>query len=576
MSIGMTSASNAFKQKGTSRKDGNVVEKGLVGYWPLRRDCRDYSGRANHGINHGLNLEKEQFDGREGYIEVPQSPSINLGLRDFSVSAWVYTEQNLEDVIGDVLCKYDASRRKGFNLSIKSSSGGYNSHGNDKHVYFGIDNGRASDWEDCGRPSATSNYVSNSLTVFDGHLYAGTTDGDKEEDWCHVYRYAGGTNWDDCGRVGKLRTRGVGPMVVHDGKLYAATWSYDWTRVETDRLDSCRVYQYQGGQDWKDCGQPGQCRRLFGMASFRGGLYVVGDDHKCYVNGDGNTWRVCGEFPNYAHPMAVHDRKLYVGVLNPAGVYSYDGTNWTPLGNPLGSEEHCDQIHALEVYRGKLYATTWPEGRVAAYENTGQWVDCGRLGDSTEINGLTVYNGKLYAGSIPRAEVYRYVGGKVWTLLKRFFAPEGWEPIPVKHDRSLPDSRKRIGEWTRVTSLTVYKEKLFASIGSCTSSILDAPADVRGRVFAMEAGKCISYDYDLGPGWKHLVALKNNNRLELYVNGKLQAGSSVFDPKDFDISNSAPLKIGYGEMDYFSGRIKEVRLYNRALSEKEVAGLSTQ
>ncbi|WP_410962135.1 hypothetical protein, partial [Salmonella sp. SAL4457] len=76
---------------------------------------------------------------------------------------------------------------------------------------------------------------------------------------------------------------------------------------------------------------------------------------------------------------------------------------------------------------------------------------------STEINGLTVYNGKLYAGSIPRAEVYRYEGEKEWTLLKRFFAPQGWEPIPVKHDTSLPERRKRVGEWTRVTSLTVYK-----------------------------------------------------------------------------------------------------------------------
>ena len=125
-----------------------------------------------------------------------------------------------------------------------------------------------------------------------------------------------------------------------------------------------------------------------------------------------------------------------------------------------------------------------------------------------------------------------------------------------------------------MTSLTVYKEKLFASIGSCTSSILDAPADVRGRVFAMEAGKCVSYDYDLGRGWTHLVAVKNSNRLELYVNGKLQARSSVFDAKGFDISNSVPLKIGYGEMDYFSGKIKEVRLYNRALAEKEIARLS--
>ena len=51
--------------------------------------------------------------------------------------------------------------------------------------------------------------------------------------------------------------------------------------------------------------------------------------------------------------------------------------------------------------------------------------------------------------------------------------------------------------------------------------------------------------------------MKNSNRLELYVNGKLQASSSVFDAKGFDISNSAPLKIGYGEMDYFSGKLRK-------------------
>ena len=552
-----------------------MAEDGLVGHWPLKYDCKDYSGQGNHGISHGWDPEKGEFDGRKGYVEIPHSSALNLGLGNFSVCAWVYTKQELEDVIGDVLGKYDASKRRGFTLSIKASSGGYNSHGNDKHVYFGIDNGKVTDWEDCGRPCASSNYVSNSLTVFDGHFYAGTTDANKEEDWCHVYRYAGGKDWGDCGRVGKLRTRGVGPMVVHDGKLYAATWSYDWTRVATDRLDYCHVYQYLGGQAWQDIGQPGQCRRLFGMATFRGGIYVVGDDHKCYVNKGDNAWRVCGEFPNLAHPMAVHDGKLYVGVLNPAGVYAYDGTAWSLLGNPLGAEEHCDQIHALEVYRGKLYATTWPEGKVAVYETGGKWIDCGRLGDSFEINGLTVYNGKLYAGSIPRAEVYRYEGSKEWTLLKRFFAPEGWEPVAVRGASSLPDSRKRITEWTRVTSLTVHGGKLFASIGSCTSSVLDAPADVRGGVFAMEAGKCVSYDYDLGSGWKHLAAVKNNNRLELYVNGKLQSASSVLEAKDYDISNTAPFRIGYGEMDYFSGKIKEVRLYNRILNEKEIARFST-
>jgi hypothetical protein len=35
-----------------------------------------------------------------------------------------------------------------------------------------------------------------------------------------------------------------------------------------------------------------------------------------------------------------------------------------------------------------------------------------------------------------------------------------------------------------------------------------------------------------------------------------------------------PLRIGFGEADYFSGRIREVRLYGRALPPKEIARLA--
>jgi hypothetical protein len=552
----------------------------LIGYWPLKGDCRDYSAYGHHGVNHGVDLTTGEFEGQD-HIVVAHSPALDPGAGSFSVSAWIHTVEKLEDVVGDVLGKFDASSRQGFTLIVKASSGGYNSQGTDKHVYFGIDNGRTSDWQDCGRPSPTSNYVSNSLTVFDNHLYAGTTDGATEQDWCHVYRFAGGERWEDCGRVGNLRTRGVGPMIVHDGHLYAATWSYDWRRVSTDNLDNCRVYRYQGGRVWEDCGQPGQCRRLFSLASFKGALYVIGDDNQCHVYQGGKSWKACGKFPDLVHPMAVHDGRLYAGAfgafveggLRRAAVYEYDGEAWRSLGNPLESTEPCDQIHALEVYRGNLYATTWPTGKVALYQPAGKWVDCGRLGDSTEINALTVYNGKLYAGSIPRAEVYRYEGGRQWTRLKRFFEPPGWEPIPVVHDRSQPDARKRTGEWTRVTSLTVFDGKLFASIGSCTSSLQDAPADVRGKVFAMRAGECASYDRDLGSGWKHLVAIRNLKRLELYLNGELKKVSSEFEPGQYDLANSEPLKIGGGELDSFSGRIREVRFYRRALEGGEVARL---
>src|SRR5262249_21177428 len=161
--------------------------------------------------------------------EVPASPSLDFGTDDFTAAVWVFTENDLSDVRGDVLSKFDPAPRRGFTLSLKASSGGYSSHGDDRHASFGIDNGVTGEWEACGRPSATSNYVSNSLTVYDGSLYAATTDAARPEDWCHVFRYAGVQAWEDCGRVGERRTHGVGPMIVHRGHLYAATWTYDWT-----------------------------------------------------------------------------------------------------------------------------------------------------------------------------------------------------------------------------------------------------------------------------------------------------------------------------------------------------------
>ena len=132
-------------------------------------------------------------------------------------------------------------------------------------------------------------------------------------------------------------------------------------------------------------------------------------------------------------------------------------------------------------------------------------------------------------------------------------------------------SRRRIE-----TSLTVYDGKLFASIGSCTGSILDAPCDVRGKVFCMEAGKNATCNRDLGAGWKHIVAVKEGGRLKLYINGELTVATPPFEPKEYDVSNDEPLQIGFGEMDYFSGKIREVRVYNRALTDEETGKLSEE
>jgi len=546
-------------------------ERTLIGHWPLLEDARDHSGNGHHGERRGEASAVGLFDGRSDYVEIPDSPSLNLSRGDFSVSAWIRADDAATDITGDVIGKWDSATRKGFTLCVKGSSGGYNSHGSERNVHFGIDDAELGEWEDCGRPNPTSNYVSNSLTVFDGSLYAATSDAATEADWCHVYRYAGGQDWEDCGRVGNLRTRGVGPLVVHDSQLYAATWSYDWVRVHKQELDCCRVYRYAGGQDWQDCGQPGECRRLFGIASFGGRLYVVGDDDRCWVYEGYRKWSPSRSFRSLVHPMTVHDGRMYAGEFGgredgrfrQAEVFSFDGKLWASAGHPMGPDDREDQIHALHVHEGKLHATTWPKGKVAVLQANGEWVNRGRLGRSTECNALNVFNGKLYAGTIPRAEVYRYEGATEWTRIGRFCPQEVVEAT----DQTESD------HWGRVTSLTAWSGRLFAGIGSYTSSIEDAPADLRGRVFAIRAGHCVSWDRDIGSRWRYLTAVRRDNRLELYLDGELSAHSEA-PSANYDLSNAAPLRIGFGPTDYFSGSIRDVRLWRAPLDHDEINRLA--
>jgi hypothetical protein len=556
----------------------SASDQGLIGYWQIKGDVRDRSGMGHDAVNHAVNLGQSKFDGVDSFLEVPNNPSLKLGSGEFSLSAWIYTEKDMDDVLGDVFDLYDPVKRRGITLTINSTGNGYSGQGNDRQICFGIDNGRNSEWEDCGRPSPTSRYISNSMLVFKGKLYAGISDGVPQDNWCHVFRYEGKQKWVDCGRVGDRRTTGIGPLLVHNGELYAVTRTYDWTRIDQG-YDPGRVYRYGGGTSWIDCGQPSQNRTLNTAASYKGKIYVGGGPETwgVYVWDEPNLWKTSSIFPKdgeqrcFPHPMSRYNGKLFTGW--PA-VYGFDGTAWTFAGlpGPLGNVPSL-QVHSFAVYKGELLAGTWPDASVARYLGGEKWESIGRVGeDGTEVNALTVYNGKLYGGSIPRAEVCRYDGEPRWTSLKRFHAPANWKPgLPGKANR------KQVNEWGRVTSLAIHNGKLFAGLGNCTSATVDTPldpGDVFGKVYSMEAGKCVSYDYDIGPGWKHITAVRARDHLELFLNGKLVAKSSSFNPADYDLATEQPLRIGYGQTDHFAGRIAEARLYNRAVTAAEARRLA--
>ena len=83
-------------------------------------------------------------------------------------------------------------------------------------------------------------------------------------------------------------------------------------------------------------------------------------------------------------------------------------------------------------------------------------------------------------------------------------------------------------------------------------------------------------------GWKHYVAVGDQSSLRLYVDGVLE--SSVVHASDFLVPNQSDLTIGRlshyeprapqaNPWMYFLGKIDDVRIYNRALSDAEVKSL---
>src|SRR5262249_33660238 len=149
------------------------------------------------------------------------------------------------------------------------------------------------------------------------------------------------------------------------------------------------------------------------------------------------------------------------------------------------------------------------------------------------------------------------------------FDPPNFELVPVG------SYAKGIQDWTRASSLTVYQGKLFSSTATCYRAQIDPPPssdDIRGKVFCMQTGAAVSSDRDLGAGWKHVAAVRKGDTLSLFVDGKL-AAQATSDHPELDAASSAPLQIGFGPQSYFHGKMRDVRLYNKAISSGEIQSL---
>ncbi len=526
------------------------IDQGLIGYWKLSDDVMDRSGNDLQTEARGeVRFEPADgsqksgsavFDGRDFWLEVDPNPALQLGSGDFSVASWIYTDGPMDDVPGDIISWYDPSSRKGFNFGLIDNAT-TTSHSNFRQVGFGIDDNHASGWIDYGRPGNA--LLAFGLAEYKGDLYAGTCEAGVEE-MGHVYRYAGEDKWEDCGSPDSSNSV-VALAVLNDG-LYAGTGHY---RVKGSSLPESenirpggRVFRYQSSKEWEDCGQLPSVETIGGMVVYKGKLYAS----SMYTPGffryeGGKEWVDCGTPDNKrVVALAVYDGYLYATSWDWGHVYRYDGESWEDCGQ-VGGEENT-QTYAFAVYDGNLYVATWRSGRVFRFDGPNQWKDVGRLGEELEVMGMVVHNGRLIGGTLPLGEVYSYEGDTTWTRMDQL-------------DKT-PDVIYR-----RAWTMAEHDGKLFCST---------LPS---GKIYGFEAGKSVSSKEELPAGWQHVAAVKTADRLALYVNGELADERVIPDSISFDLDINAPLRIGFGTKDYFNGRMRELRLYNRAIRRGEIQTL---
>ncbi len=460
---------------------------GLLTRWKLHGDARDGSGAGLHGEAIGVDFTAEgpsgkagtaaRFDGVDDVIRVPGGGALRFGTREFTVTAWIHTERELGDVVGDIASKLDLKARRGWTLGVVTNAAAASAQANYRQLQFGIDDGRDEPrWIDRGRPG-NALYVF-ALAVHDGRLYAGTCEPGADEAG-HVYRFDGGPRWTDLGRLDGANA--VTSLASFDGTLFAATGRY---RLRGSSLSDSpnqtlggRVFRREAEGPWIDCGRIGESEAVNSLAIHRGRLHAS----SLYSPGvfryeGGARWTDCGT-PNgrRVEALATFNGWLYGGGYDAGEIYRYKPeAGW----QVAGTLPETTQTYGFAVHAGRLHVGTWPSGSVYREDpgeasggetSPGRWTSCGRLGQEKEVMGMAVYNGKLYAGTLPLAEVYRHDGDGQWTRTGQL------------------DSTPNV-TYRRAWSMAVFDGKLFC--GTLPS----------GHVFSLEAGKCATYDAELAPG----------------------------------------------------------------------------
>lgn len=280
-------------------------------------------------------------------------------------------------------------------------------------------------WEPLGRLDGSNSVTA--LASFGGQLYAGTgkyrlggsalAESENPVLGGKVYRFVKPGQWELVGDLAP--TEAIAAFVTYGGKLYASSL-----------YRPAGFFRYEGGKQWTSIPTP-DGKRVEALGVHDGAIYASSYDSGSVYRYDGAGWQdlgLAGADNTQTYAFATYQRALHVGTWPSGKVYRLDaGNRWADAGR-LGEEM---EVMGMLVHNGVFYAGSLPKAEVYRYEGGQNWKLLKQLDETPDVKyrrvwTMATYRGRLFATTLP--------SGKVWSMSAGSCVTDDRELSPGWHD----------------------------------------------------------------------------------------------------------------------------------------------